>query len=162
MRYKTKAITAYVDYIGFQLAGTVAGGPDLNVAIHDCTIANACDTASAIKLGGKFSAKAFSVALQYETIDTGEWESDVDYIFAAGTFNINANNSLIATYGMVDYDEASGDPSIDTDGYALAYNHKMSKMTNVYVGYGAMSSDLNYVDGGGDESMFTAGIKKKF
>ena len=43
---------------------------------------------------------------------------------------------------MADVKVASGAASADTDGYALAYNHKMSKMTNVYVGYGAMSSDV--------------------
>jgi hypothetical protein len=47
----------------------------------------------------------------------------------------------------------------------------MSKMTNVYVGYGATSNDFSLTDVtigdidetlGGDESMFTVGIRKKF
>ncbi len=56
-----------------------------------------------MKLGGKFTAKAFSVAAQYETLDAGGSDIDEDYVFLAGTFNINANNALIATYGMTGY-----------------------------------------------------------
>ena len=59
---------------------------------------------------------------------------------------------------MKDFDEAAGAASQDTTGYALAYDHKMSKMTNVYVGYGANSSDVD----GADVSMLTAGMRVKF
>ena len=49
-------------------------------------------------------------------------------------------------------------PDDDSTGVALAYNHKMSKMTNVYVGYGTRSEDRD----NSDESMLTFGIRKKF
>jgi len=63
---------------------------------------------------------------------------------------------------MRDIDEPAGVASADTDGYAIAYDRKLSKMTNVYVGYGAKSNDLSYANGGGDESMMTAGMRVKF
>ena len=53
---------------------------------------------------------------------------------------------------------ASGAPDNDSTGVAVAYNHKMSKMTNVYVGYGTKSSDVTNEDA----SMLTAGMKVKF
>jgi len=165
IRWSNKAFMAYADWIDFQIAGD-ATGPDLALAIGDnCTVANFCAMGTAIKVGGKFTAKAFDVALQYETIDTADWKEDVDFIFAAGTWKINKNNALILTYGIQDSDEAAGSTtSDDSSGLALAYNHKMSKMTNVYVGYGAKSSDTpgdasrtSY-----DESVVTAGMRVKF
>jgi predicted porin len=108
-------------------------------------------TESALKLGGKFTAKAFSIGLQYETSE--DYVSN-DYIFASGTFNFNKNNMIALTAGQASNYGANA----DTTGLAVAYNHKLSKMTNVYVGYGAKSSDVD----GADESMFSAGIKKKF
>lgn len=145
IRWANKDIMAYVDWIDGQTADGAA---------QTC-VAPACTTESAVKVGGKFSAKAFSVALQWEG---AEDRTGADYIFAAGTFNIDKNNMIALTYGITDVKVASGDPSEDTDGIAVAYNHKMSKMTNVYVGYGAKSSDVDDKD----ESMFTVGIKKKF
>ena len=161
VRWSNKNIMAYVDYIGFQQAGVDdgAGGFDYDLgAIHDCTVANGCDMGSAIKAGGKFDMDAFAVALQYETIDTGEWKNDATFIFLAGSFNIDKNNAIHLTYGMQDIDEQAGAPSEDTDGLAVAYNHNMSKMTNVYVGYGAKGSDK----ANSDESMLSFGIRKKF
>lgn len=163
IRWSNKAFMAYADWIDFQIAGD-ATGPDLALAVKDCTVANFCAMGTAIKVGGKFTAKAFSIALQYETIDTGEWKADTDLIFLAGTWNINKNNALILTAGTQDIEELAGDTSEDSTGVALAYNHKMSKMTNVYVGYGAKSSDqvadasrTSY-----DESVVTAGMRVKF
>ena len=149
VRWSNKAFLVYGDWIDGQIVG----------ASVTCTLP-ACDTGSAVKVGGKFSAKAFSVALQYEALDgsTNLGAEDVSYIFAAGTFNINKNNAVMLTYGMTDVDEMSGDPSDDSAGIAVAYNHKMSKMTNVYLGYGALDHDV----ANSDESMITAGIKKKF
>jgi hypothetical protein len=164
LRWSNKAFLVYADWINFQVTTLDTASP-INEAYLTCdtnSVTEPCDMGTGIKLGGQFTAKAFSVALQYEMIDTGEWEADTDFLFLAGTFNINKNNSIIATYGMRDTDEAAGEDSQDSTGYALAYNHNMSKMTNVYVGYGAMSNDVNFDNGGGDESMFTAGLRKKF
>ena len=166
LRWSNKAFLLYADWINFQIAGSAAG-PNLALAIKDCTVANFCDMGTGIKLGGKWSAKAFAIAFQYEMIDTGEWKEDVDYGFLAGTWNINKNNALILTYGMRDVDQAEGTTnSLDSTGVALAYNHKLSKMTNVYVGYGAKASDETFAAGAdrtsGDESVITAGMRVKF
>jgi predicted porin len=141
VRWGNKAITVYADWIDGPTGtpGATATG----------------DTQSAVKLGGKFKTKVFSVALQYE--DSAD-KAAADYIFLAGAFNINKNNSIALTYGIQEVDVVSGATSQDTTGVAVAYNHKLSKMTNVYLGYGAKSSDVDLKD----ESMITAGIRKKF
>jgi hypothetical protein len=53
----------------------------------------------------------------------------------------------------------------DSKSYALAYNHKMSKLSNLYVGYGVKSADKGISTGlenAGDESMLTMGVRKRF
>jgi len=142
IRWSNKAFMVYADWID-------------GVPQNRAPSSTGTGSESAMKVGGKFTAKAFSAALQYEAAADS---TSRDYIFLAGTFNINKNNGLILTYGMTDVEEAAGDPSEDTTGVAVAYNHKMSKMTNVYVGYGAVSSDVNNED----RSMLTAGMKVKF
>jgi len=149
VRWSNKQFLVYVDWIDGQVGEASQCG-----AGDGIPPAAACKTEAATKVGGQWSTDQFSVALQFEDADK---RTGADYTFLAGTFNINANNALIASYGMKDVDDKGG-PSTDTDSYALAYNHNMSKMTNVYVGYGAKSSDVAK----SDESMFTAGIRKKF
>jgi predicted porin len=144
VRWSNKNILVYVDWID---------GQAVSEAVQDCVAP--CTTEAATKVGGKFEADKFSVSAQYEMAAD---RVGADYMFLAGTFDFNANNSIILSYGMKDVDEAAGVASQDTDGMALAYNHNLSKMTNVYVGYGAKSSDVAQ----SDESMITAGIKKKF
>ena len=163
IRWSNKAFMVYADWIDAQQGS----GAQL------CESAAACTPQSAAKLGGKWTTKAFALALQYEAaqdltapVGTTDGVGGSDFIFAAGTWNINKNNALILTYGMTDVKEAAGDSSEDSTGIALAYNHKMSKMTNVYVGYGAKSSDETFVAGddrtSGDESVLTAGMRVKF
>ena len=155
IRWSNKAFLVYADYISSQAPTKDTVINEDGFALQDCTTANLCSTETATKVGGKFTAKAFSVGLQYEM---AEDRVGADYAFIAGTFNFNANNSIILTAGQADRKEASGDPSNDATGYALAYNHNMSKMTNVYVGYGARSEDAD----GKDVSMLTAGMRVKF
>jgi predicted porin len=45
----------------------------------------------------------------------------------------------------------------DDMGYALMYNHKLSKRTNTYLGYGDNASDK-----AADDQVFTLGIRHKF
>jgi predicted porin len=139
-RYVTKDIIAYVDWIDGQ-TGTAAA----------CTGAAVCATEAATKIGGKFDGGAFSVAAQFES---AEDRTGADYTFVAGTFNLDDNNMVALTYGTAALKAANS----DTTGGAIAFDHKLSKQTNVYVGYGTLSSDVALED----ESMFTAGIKKKF
>ena len=149
IRWSNKAFLVYADWIDGQTG-------DAQV----CDSTQTCVTEAATKIGGKFTAKAFSVAAQYEM---AEDRVGADYAFIAGTFNINANNMIGLTYGMQDRKEAAGDPSNDSTGLAVAYDHKMSKMTNVYVAYGMKSEDISIADGGnGDSSMLSAGMRVKF
>ena len=141
VRYANKQITAYFDMID---------GPSTK-AIPTST----AKTESAMKLGAKYATKAYSAALQYEA---SEDATSKDYVFLAGTYNVDKNNQIALTYGMTTVYVAAGGASEDTTGLALAYNHKLSKMTNVYVGYGAKSSDVEKED----ESMMTFGIRAKF
>jgi len=107
---------------------------------------------SAFKVGGAFKSKAFRVAGQYES---AEDLTGFNYIHLNGGFNINKNNSIEATFGTATH---ISDGNQDTTSFAVAFNHKMSKMTNVYVGYGDVSDD----SGSKEDTLFTAGIKKKF
>ena len=128
VRWSNKNILAYFDWIDNDLVG------------------------DATKIGGRYKTKAFSAGLQYETAESAAG-AEVDRIFLSGAYNINKNNSVILTAGQIDPDGGE-----ETTGIALAYNHKLSKMTNVYIGYGDRSSDAPGVD----EDVITAGIKKKF
>ncbi len=132
VRWSNKQILAFVDFI-------------------------ANDDADAVKVGGRYKTKAFSVGLQFEMLDDGAG-GEVDHIFLSGSYNINKNNAIIVTAGQADFE--AGGASADSTGIAVAYNHKLSKMTNVYIGYGDRSDDDGVV--GGDEDVITAGIKKKF
>lgn len=99
---------------------------------------------SATKFGASYTMGAAKVGVQSESIE------DVDYLFLSAAYSMDANNSLLASYGTVD------DGTNDGSGLAVAINHKLSKATNVYVGYG--DSDTS----GSDVSVMTVGIKKKF
>lgn len=137
LRWANKSIHAYVDYID-----TVPSGDSVSIN----------NTESAVKVGGKFKTKAFHVAAQYESAE------DVvgnNYIHLNAGFNINKNNSIQATYGTASHIDNS---ALDTTSFAVAYNHKMSKKTNVYIGYGDKSSDT----ASREDNVITAGIKKKF
>ena len=112
------------------------------------------DDSDSTKIGGRYKTKAFSVGAQFEMADDGAG-SEVDRIFLSGMYNINKNNAVILTAGQIDADTAD-----NATGIALAYNHKLSKMTNVYIGYGDRTDDDGIV--GGDDDVITAGIKKKF
>ena len=131
-----------------------------------------------MKIGGKWSNKAFQVSGQYEMVEdqikdktAGASVEDTggDYIFLNGLWNINGNNAVTVSVGQQDNISQS---------FALAYIHKMSKMTNVYVGYGQIDEDSNgsavnqigfKEDGTGTStnlhdngSVFIAGLRKSF
>lgn len=134
VRYETKGILAYADYIDAQ---PLTGG---------------AGTETAFKLGGKFSTKAFHVAGQYEA---AEDVTGFDFIHFNAGFNINANNSIQLTAGTATH-ITNGDA--DTTSFALAYVHSLSKMTMLYAAYGDKSSDT----AASEESAFALGIRKKF
>lgn len=136
LRWSNKAFLAFVDWID-----QVPVGAPLTT-----------DTESAVKVGGKFKSKAFHIGAQYES---SEDVVGFNYIHVNGGFNFNANNSIEATVGTAEH---INNGNLDTTSWALAYNHKLSKMTNVYVAYGDKSSD----DAASEDSTLAFGIKKKF
>ena len=150
IRWSNKAFLVYADYINGQ-----TGDAQFSCQTPAAPGGTDCSVESATKLGAKWTAKAFSLAGQYEN---AEDRVGANYIHLQGTWNINKNNMVGLTYGIQDRKEAAGAPDDDSTGMALAYDHKMSKMTNVYVGYGANSSDVDKAD----VSMLTAGMRVKF
>ncbi|MBN4063433.1 porin [Cardiobacterium sp. AH-315-I02] len=134
VRYETKGILAFADYIDAQ---PLTGG---------------AGTETAFKIGGKYSAKAFHVAGQYEA---AEDVTGFDFIHVNAGFNINANNSIQVTAGTATHITAG---ALDTTSFAVAYVHSLSKMTMLYAAYGDKSSDT----AASEESAFALGIRKKF
>jgi len=140
LHYKTKTVIAYADYLDVQ-ANNAAG-----------------DSEAAFKVGGSFTAGAMTFGLQFESIEDVNDVKNVspsndsgnggDIIFASFNYKVSDNDNIAFTFGDNDTDDA---------GYALLYNHKMSKRTNVYAGYGdnaSMEED--------DQQDVTFGIRHKF
>jgi predicted porin len=158
LRWSNKSWLAYIDYLDPNASGTGAFG-STTTAFRDESIA---------KIGGKWTGKAFQVSAQYEM---AEDQTGGDYIFANGLWNVNKNNILTVSAGQQDKISSA---------YALAYVYKMSKQSNVYIGYGSVEADSNGsyvlgVDGKpgtgfkqdgvtpqNDGSVITLGIRKSF
>lgn len=151
LRWSNKAFLVYADWIDGQTGDINNGG----AIVQTCDATTNCSVESAVKFGGKFSTKVFSLAMQYED---AEDRTGSNYLHTQGTFNINKNNMIGLTYGIQEVKVGAGAASEDTTGIAVAYNHKLSKMTNVYVAYGTLSDDEPNSDG----SMLALGIRKKF
>jgi predicted porin len=138
VRWSTKAFLVYVDWIDGQTGTAIPG--------------TGATTEAATKIGGKWTGDAFFVGAQYED---AEDRTNYNYMHLNGGWNINSNNAIIATYGTAAH---ITNGALDTTGMAIAYNHDLSKMTNVYVAYMDKSSDTASVE----DSAFAFGIKKKF
>ena len=133
LRYKTKAILAYFDYIDMSNTATT--------------------TESAMKVGGSYKMDALTLGLQYEA--AGDLLG-ADYTFFSANYDLdNANVAL--TVGSVSEDTVgSGD---DGSSVAVMYNHHLSKRTNAYVGY--VASDVKSA-GTADVTDVTFGLRHKF
>jgi len=119
IRWSNKNFLVYADYLDPNAPGV---GP------ADSTTYTPADESIA-KIGGKWTGKAFQVSAQYEMTED---QLGGDYIFANGLWNINKNNIVTVSVGQQDKISQS---------YALAYVYKMSKLSNVYVGYGSVEAD---------------------
>jgi len=130
VHYKTKTVIAYIDYLDVQqIVGGVTTG----------------ESEAAVKVGGSFKMGAITLGLQYESVE------DVlgsDVIFASMNWQVTDAGNVAVTLGDNDTDDI---------GYAVMYNHKLSKRTNTYVGYGDNASDE-----GADDQDITFGIRHKF
>jgi len=149
IRWQNKIWRLYADWIDGQTGDLNNGGQ----SVGKCDVTSNCSVESAYKAGGSYQSKSFFVSLQYEAAEdlTGG-----NYLFGSAYYNMNKNNQIIFTAGQY----SAKDTALDADskGYALAYNHKMSKLMNLYVGYGTKSSSAQNAD----ESMITLGARKKF
>jgi predicted porin len=126
LRYDSKNIMAYFDYLD----------PGYVVNSGSASRDNPAEE-SIMKIGGKFSGEQFSVGLQYEMYEDFFCQgaancSGGDYIFASGTYSIDKNNVVALTLGQQDK---------VSQAYAIAYVHNLSKMTNVYAGWGSVEAD---------------------
>lgn len=156
IRWQNKAWLVYADWIEGQ-TGDVSNDAQ---SVATCDVTTSCSVESAYKYGGSYGTKEFFVSLQYEAADS---RTGANYLFGSTYYNFNKNNQIILTAGQ--YRAKDSAASSDSKGYALAYNHKMSKLTNLYVGYGVKSADKGISTGlanAGDESMLTMGVRKKF
>ena len=137
VRYKTKNVLAYFDYIDMDTDGLGAG----------------IVTESAMKIGGSFKTGAITLGLQHELTEDLLGE---DVTFFSANYQMNDNDNIAFSFATAAARSVTvGD---DGSGFALMYNHKMSKRTNVYAGYGV--EDIN--DDTLDNSVFTLGLRKKF
>ena len=136
-RWANKNITVFADWIDAPVLATSAS-------------ANAAE--SAVKVGAKYSTNAFHVAAQVEDAEdlTGS-----NYMHLNAGYNIDKNNSIQLTYGTK---EVLNNSPADTSSVAVAFNHQLSKMTNVYVAFADKSSDTAALE----NDAFAVGIKKKF
>lgn len=132
-RYSGKGFMAYLDWV--DMAEDVAG----------VVVSN-----SATKVGGKFKAGPVTIGAQFESAEdiTGS-----DYTYLSVKYGVGKNGSVAVNIGA----QAAKATNSDSSAFAILYNHKLGKKTNVYVGFGDRSDDV-----GAGESMTTFGLRKKF
>lgn len=149
-RYEAKAFSVYADMIDTaprQNTHPIAGGGSIGLGGIGAGV-----TESATKIGGKFNADAFFVGAQFES---AEDVVGYNYMHLNAGYMIDANNIITATYGTAEH---ANDTDLDTAGMALAYDHKMSKNTDVYVAYMDKSSDASPLE----DSAMALGLRVKF
>ncbi len=172
VHYKSKTAIAYIDYLDVQRQASSAVtavafvgdnpatvGIDERVEAVAGSAAVAAASETAFKIGGSYKMGDVTLGLQYEFIDQdfnnikGITPKDSDgkandVIFASLNYKVNGNDNFAFTLG---------DNGTDDVGYALMYNHKMSKRTNIYGGYGDNASQK-----ANDEQIVTLGVRHKF
>lgn len=136
IRYKTKSLLVYADMIDTAPQGGGGAGA----------------TESATKFGGKFSTSDFFVGAQFESAEDVVGK---DYVHVNAGFMIDKNNIVTMTYGT---ESDATTAALDNTGMALAYDHKMSKNTDVYVAYVDRSSDT----ASQEDSAMVVGLRVKF
>lgn len=135
VHYKTKTIIGYIDYLDVQTA-------------------TAGESNAAFKVGGSYKMGAMTFGLQYESVE--------DVICGSNCNGSAPGDTIFASFNMKVSDAGNvavtlGDNGTDDMGYALMYNHKLSKRTNTYVGYGDNASNKAQ-----DNQDITFGIRHKF
>ncbi len=159
VRWQNKTWLVYADWIDSQ-TGDLNDTTDPGKSVAKCDTTTNCSVESAYKVGGSYGTKEFFVSLQYEAAEN---RTGGNYTFGSAYYNFNKNNQIIFTAGQYSAKDSATDS--DSKGYALAYNHKMSRLANLYVGYGKKLSSDDLSSGlanAGDESMLTMGVRKRF
>ncbi|MBT8127451.1 MAG: porin, partial [Gammaproteobacteria bacterium] len=128
IRWSNKSFLVYLDYLDPNAASTG------KINTTTLTFDQGGKDESVAKIGGKWTGKAFQVSAQYEATED---QLGGNYMFANGLWNINKNNVVTLSAGQQE-DISSA--------YALAYVYKMSKLSNVYIGYGSVESDTCLTD----------------
>ena len=141
-RYKAKSFSFYIDMITQDRDG-------------DSTTSSETGT----KLGGTFKAGPVKLGLQVE--QTEDLVGN-DYMMLSANYGIDKNNAVYFAFGTKSDDAAGGVTASDTGStsMALMYNHNMSKMTNLYVGFGNRADGDNAANA--DYTGITAGMRVKF
>lgn len=153
-RYEAKAFSVYVDMIDVT-------GEDTPTTTW---------SESATKIGGTFKMGPVKLGLQLEQ---SEDLVGSDYTMLSANYTLDKNNSVYLTVGQRGdyYDGTSSISDTGSSSVAVMYNHKMSKMTNLYVGYGSRSDDdwaiadpstLPAATVNDGLSVMTAGMRVKF
>ncbi len=137
IHYKTKKIIGYIDYLDVQTGGG--------------------NSEAAVKVGGSFKMGAITLGLQYESVEDAicgancNGSAPGDTIFASFNWKVSDSGNVAMSLG---------DNGMDDMGYALMYNHKLSKRTNTYIGYGDNASGAG--SDADDQQLLTLGVRHKF
>lgn len=156
IRWQNREWLVYADWVDSQ-TGDLASTTNPGESVLTCNAASNCSMESAYKVGSSYQTKSFFVSLQYEA---SEKRTGGDYLFGSTYYSFNKNNQIILTVGKygAESDAVTAKTDADSLGYAVAYNHNISKLTNIYLGYGKKSDDMP----SSDESMITMGVRAKF
>ena len=157
-RYDAKDFSVFVDMIDIAWENQEATAVKLN-ADGTTTAAVLGDdkvmSESATKIGGSFTAGPVKLGIQLE--QTEDLIGN-DYTFVSADYTIDGNNSVYLAVGQMGDSKgavvADGSTSI-----AIMYDHKMSKATDLYVGYGSRDDDAAASK---DYSVVTAGMRVRF
>jgi len=110
------------------------------------TQTKAATSEAAVKVGGSYKMDAITIGAQFESVEDTTVAGDT--MFVSVNYKMNDNDNVAFTLGDNDTDDM---------GFALMYNHKMSKRTNVYAGYGDNASNDAQ-----DDQVTTFGVRHKF
>ncbi|MDH5613089.1 MAG: porin, partial [Gammaproteobacteria bacterium] len=159
-RYEAKDFNVYVDMIDMSGEQNPAKATVYNT---DGTIKTAgvlgddvVVSESATKIGGSYEMGALKIGVQLEQTED---LADNDYRMLSVAYKVDGNNSVYFTTGQKVDNDTVTNPSKGSTSFALAYDHKMSKSTDLYAGYG--SRDDND-PASKDYTVITAGMRVKF
>ena len=166
-------LEAYIDNTNDDEHGTAAGVVWSNKSINAgvqyiqsgkaTTVPKQVNDGSAIRVYGGFKAKSFKVGLSYEMLDndfTNSGIADANYMLLTGTFNVNKEARIAASYGMVDDDSANNVTTKDSSSITIGGFYNVMKKTELNMIFSQASLDAT--GSAGDPSSITIGLTQKF